>query len=178
MHHVLITCNSNCWSRSPSFADSHQHARTCSYLSINCRVGSSSCLACEKQKCQKGCERKGDKCKVEGMIKRCTNGDTDTPNGKENPNQCCWDPRLNLFGDLVRITEGLKTRSLDLLFFSFSLKHIVSLVGQEQFHQGEAVPNAGPRGYQGISLGHHATSGSSLRADAPQRPQHQSRENM
>jgi hypothetical protein len=29
----------------------------------------------------------------------------------------------------------LKARSLDLLFFSFSLKHIVSLVGQGQFHQ-------------------------------------------
>lgn len=94
------------------------------------------------------------------MIKRGTNADTNRPCGKEDANECCRDPRLYLLGDLVCITEGLETRLLDLLFFSFSLKHNISLVGQEQFHQDEPVPNAGPHGYQGISLEHHATSGS------------------
>lgn len=61
-------------------------------------------------------------------------------------------PRFYLLGDGVGITESLKAWSLDFLFFSFSLEHGFSLVGQGQFHQGGPEPNVGPHGYQGSFL--------------------------
>jgi len=99
------------------------------------------------------------------MTKRCANSDSGGPSSKKNADQSNWDPRLYLLCDLISITDGLETWGLDLLFFHFFLKHILSLVGQERFHQDELAPNAGPHGYQGTFLGHHATFGSSLLAN-------------
>ena len=92
------------------------------------------------------------------MAKSCTNSDTDRPRNSKDSNERDGDPRLNLLGYLVSIAEGLEARGLDLLFFSFSLKHGFSLVAQERFHQDELVPNAGPHGYQGIFLEQHGAS--------------------
>ena len=95
------------------------------------------------------------------MAKSCTNSDTDRPRNSKDSNERDGDPRLNLLGYLVSIAEGLEARGLDLLFFSFSLKHGFSLVAQERFHQDELVPNAGPPDYQGSFLEPHGALRSS-----------------
>jgi len=82
-----------------------------------------------------------------------TNSDSNTPRDHKNSDQGKANPRLDLLGYFVSVAKGLKARLLDLRFFSFSLKHIASLVAQVLFHQGEQGPNAGPHGYQGNPLG-------------------------
>ena len=58
------------------------------------------------------------------MTQRNSDGDSDDQRGKEDAKKRKRDPGFYNLGDVVSITESLKTRGSDLLFFCFSLKHV------------------------------------------------------
>ena len=58
------------------------------------------------------------------MTQSDSDGDSDDQRGKEDAEKRKGNPGFYYLSDVVSITESLKTRGLDLLFFSFSLKHV------------------------------------------------------